>query len=631
MSTPNPSPSGKRSGAKRRESRRSAAGTPDPGGSPQPLSSRSTSRRSATSAPDGGQPITRSSSTPVARPPVARPRASSLTGREQSHPRSIQGAEFQLLRSELRLSDHQCQLAEQFAKTSYLEAKQFPQTRKKLCDEVTELRQALATAEAERDQHAAQAESSAAAVEEMRKQLDREVRARQQALEKTRALMIQVQAGEMEAASKMHARVTTWEKEVLTHVNHGYTMRVDPMIFQSNAPMFERVIKLFADERGFFERRKQELEALQAEQIDVTRAANAADVESLSGQLGRARQLDAAVREATAKAHTKFYVDEIASVRRRSESLEKQLRLLNTARDEARGESVRALQELRAELRANEKVVRDALETAGADSAALANGASANAAQLAQVGAQAQKELRAVGLRAEQLEKEVAALKRELAAAAAKESAGAPRGGSVSLNGTMVSAEWAVLEHSRMAAEARVLAATLDDADADAVAAVGRHRAAGDARAKEAAELKSALDGEKRRRARLSKRSAALQSEAQELRQKDEDEKADQHAKLQAQQMRATRSDADLAEERAQREAMQLKMMRLRGSLVEQAFSKQSLSLLARCWRAWRECAAQHAAFKALAGRGEVVSPIMRRSGVQPAPSGVTSALTFAA
>lgn len=538
---------------------------------------------------------------------------------------NIKGAEFQLLRSELRLSDHQCQLAEEFAKTNYIEAKHFPQTRKKLRDEVTELRQALATAEAERDQHAAQAESSATAVEEMRKQLDREVKARQKALEKTRALMIQVQAGEMEAASKMHARVVAWEKEVLTHLNKGYALRVDPMIFQNNAPMFERVIKLFAEEKGFFERRKKELEALQTEQIDVTRAANAAEVESLSVQLEKAKKLDNAVREATAKAHSKFYIDEMASVRRQSESLEKQLRILNTARDEARVESVKALQELRAELRANEKVVRDALETVGADTTALANGASANAAQLVQMGAQAQKELRAVSQRAEGLEKEVAALKRELAAAAARESAGAPRGGTVSLNGTMVSAEWAVREHSRMAAELLVLSTTLDDADAEAVEAVGRHRAAEGARAKEAAELKSALDGERRRRARLSKRSAALQSEAQELRQRDEDEKADQHAKLQAQQMRATRSDAQLAEERAQREAMQLKMMRLRGSLVEQAFAKQSLSLLARCWKAWRECAAQHAAFKALAGRGEVVSPMMRRH------SSSEQALTFGA
>lgn len=546
---------------------------------------------------------------------------------------SITAAEFQLLRSELRLSDHRCLLAEQFAKTCHFEAEQFPQVRKELRDEIMGLRQALATAEAERDQHAAQAESSATSVEEMRKTLDSEVKARQTAVESSRALMLQVQAGEMEAARKMHARVMAWEKEVIKHVNLGYVNRVDPMIFQNNAPMFEAVIKLLGEEKGFFERRKAELEALQTEQIDVTRAANTAAVASLAEQLEGARRLDTAVREATATAHSRFYRDEMASVRRQSERLETQLRLVSARRDELRGESAKALQDLRRELRANERAVRDAMEGVGADSAALANGASANAARLAQAGAQAQEELRAATMRAEQrkeqLEQEVVALRRGLAAAAARESAGAPRGGSVSLHGTMVSAEWAVREHTRMAAEVFVLSASLDDADTEATASMGRHRAAGEARAKEAEELRSALDGEKRRRARLSKRSAALQSEAQELRLKDEDEKAAQHATLQAQQMRATRTDAQLAEERAQREAMQLKMMRLRGSLVDQAFSRQSLSLLARCWKAWRECAAQHAAFKALAGRGEVVSPMMRRSGVQPAPSG--GALPFSA
>ena len=118
--------------------------------------------------------------------------------------------------------------------------------------------------------------------------------------------------------------------------------------------------------------------------------------------------------------------------------------------------------------------------------------------------------------------------------------------------------------------------------------------------AREASELRTALEGEKRRRARQHKKVQALQHESEQALQSKAAETADQFARLQEHQMRVSQNDKELAAERARNEAATAKLLQLRGSLVEQAFSKLSFNLLKRCWTAWAQCAAQHKAFKAL-------------------------------
>ncbi len=136
-------------------------------------------------------------------------------------------------------------------------------------------------------------------------------------------------------------------------------------------------------------------------------------------------------------------------------------------------------------------------------------------------------------------------------------------------------------------------------------------------RAREAGELRSALEGEKRRRARLHRKVERSEAAERQLLQREQEASADAFQRVQEEQLRAARQHKELAQLGQQHGDAFQKLLRLRGTIVEQAFNKHASSLLLRCLRAWRNCAAQHAAFKALKARGEVAaagsSPVGRR------------------
>ena len=109
------------------------------------------------------------------------------------------------------------------------------------------------------------------------------------------------------------------------------------------------------------------------------------------------------------------------------------------------------------------------------------------------------------------------------------------------------------------------------------------------------------------RRARLQKRYGALQLETEDQLLRLQTASIEQQELLQLAEARGSRLDTELAEERKLRLESASNLFRLRGTIVKQIVTKLSGDLVGRCFRAWRDCTQQHAAFKSLQGRGELV------------------------
>ena len=252
-----------------------------------------------------------------------------------------------------------------------------------------------------------------------------------------------------------------------------------------------------------------------------------------------------------------------------------------------------------------------AAEAAAAAASAAAEAAAAAAAPRPPREAELRSELKAAASRGDALESEAAALRREVSRlrheVVALQAVGL-RSVVVTQDGGFGSADWAVREHRRLAAEARLLVPELRAAEAPLAGAFAALAEEQRARGRQADELASALDGEKRRRARLKKRHGALQLESEDQLLRLQTESAELQERLQLAEARVSRLDTELAEERKLRLESTASLLRLRGSIVKQIVTKLSGDLLGRCFRAWRECAQQHTAFKLLQGRGELLT-----------------------
>ena len=194
-------------------------------------------------------------------------------------------AEHHLLSGELRISEQQCAAAEAFARSYLTEAKLFDQQRKAFQDELKELRNGALVCAVERERLQAETTSSVAAAASLQEQLAKQLVGRQSAVESARQVICKMEKQEMEAARKLSNRLHAWEIEVAMHVQNGFTNRVDPVIFANNAPMFERVAALIRQEKACTEERKEGLQLLIDRQIEVTRAADAAELDGLRAQL----------------------------------------------------------------------------------------------------------------------------------------------------------------------------------------------------------------------------------------------------------------------------------------------------------------------------------------------------------
>ena len=509
--------------------------------------------------------------------------------------------ELHLLLGELQISEQQRAAAEAYARSYLTEVKLFDQQRRAFQDELKELRDGGLTWAVERERLQAEVTNSAAEVASLQEQLQKQLAGRQSAVEGARQVVCKMEQQEMEAARKLSNRLHAWEEEVAMHVQNGFTNRVDPVIFANNAPMFERVTALIRQEKACTEERKEGLRLLVDEQLEVTRAADAAELDELRARLAQACKLREHVGEVTSKATTRYFKEELELLRRQLDNAEAQRAAADEGRETLRLQHEHALQALRASL---ERSCNWIPEKAG-------RGVGEAAAEAAPREAELRSELKAAVSRGDALESEAAALRLEVSRLRQEVvtlQAVGLRSVVVTQDGGFGSAEWAVREHKRLAAEARLLVPELRAAEAPLAAAFAALAEEQRARGRQADELASALEGEKRRRARLKKRHGALQLESEDQLLRLQAESAELQERLQLAEARVSRMDLELAEERRLRLESTASLFRLRGSIVKQIVTKLSGDLLGRCFRAWRDCAKQHGAFKLLQGRGELLT-----------------------
>ena len=509
--------------------------------------------------------------------------------------------ELHLLLGELQISEQQRAAAEAYARSYLTEVKLFDQQRRAFQDELKELRDGGLTWAVERERLQAEVTNSAAEVASLQEQLQKQLAGRQSAVEGARQVVCKMEQQEMEAARKLSNRLHAWEEEVAMHVQSGFTNRIDPVIFANNAPMFERVTALIRQEKACTEERREGLRRLVDEQLEVTRAADAAELDELRARLAQACKLREHVGEVTSKATTRYFKEELELLRRQLDNAEAQRAAADEGRETLRLQHEHALQALRASL---ERSCNWIPEKAG-------RGVGEAAAEAAPREAELRSELKAAVSRGDALESEAAALRLEVSRLRQEVvtlQAVGLRSVVVTQDGGFGSAEWAVREHKRLAAEARLLVPELRAAEAPLAAAFAALAEEQRARGRQADELASALDGEKRRRARLKKRHGALQLESEDQLLRLQAESAELQERLQLAEARVSRMDLELAEERRLRLESTASLFRLRGSIVKQIVTKLSGDLLGRCFRAWRDCAQQHGAFKLLQGRGELLT-----------------------
>ena len=549
----------------------------------------------------------------AATPPRTPPRASSFVARSKHNAKVVGYIEHHLLSGELLISEQKCAAAEAFARSYLTEAKLFDQQRRAFQDELKELREGGLACAVERERLQAEATSSVAQAVSLQEQLEKQVLGRQSAVESARQVICKMEKQEMEAARKLSNRLHAWEVEVALHVQNGFTNRVDPVIFANNAPMFERVATLIRQEKACTEERKEGLQLLVDRQIEVTRAADAAELDALRAQLAQARELRQHVGDATSKATTRYFKEELGLLRRQLDDSESQRAAADEGREALRLQHAHTLQALRASLERSCNWIPEQVGRGVGLAAAAAEGAAAAAAAAAEAApreAELRSELKAAVSRGDALESEAVALRLEvgrLRQEVVTLQAAGLRSVVVTQDGGFGSADWAVREHRRLAAEARLLVPELRAAEAplaEALAALAEEQRA---RGRQTDELASALDGEKRRRARLQKRYGALQLETEDQLLRRQTASTELQERLQLAEATGSRLDTELAEERKLRLESASNLFRLRGTIVKQIVTKLSGDLVGRCFRAWRGCTQQHAAFKSLQDRGELV------------------------
>ena len=255
-----------------------------------------------------------------------------------------------MLRNELQLSEHQCSQAEAFARSYVTESRLYMEERRALRDELQSLRQAGSVLEGDRDKYKAELEISQATVATLRAQLDEQVEGRRKAQESAREVMLRADKHEDKALQMLRERQIEWERTVISHVNKGLTHRVDPVIFANNAPLFDKVVALLQQEQRQHKERHELLTAFEAQQLDVTRSAATKELAALRAQIERARELHKCVSDATFKATTSFWNEEVGSLRKQLSSLEAQCEAATAGRDALRKDGMKSLQALRASL-----------------------------------------------------------------------------------------------------------------------------------------------------------------------------------------------------------------------------------------------------------------------------------------
>ena len=269
--------------------------------------------------------------------------------------------QFLTLRSELAVLEEHVGAAERYAVAVDDELQQWKAARKRDADDVTALRDQLTAANAAA---AAAAETQAAVAAEaaLREQIAAERKEREAAVAAAHAAMLQAQEHETKISHDLVERTRLWRREVVDHMAKGYSRRLDPVIWHTNAPIFEKLLTMIDAETARAAEREATLARLRAGEAAADEGLAAKELAACRAQLKEARAVGARVEGVVRDGLARSVKEELAKQKLLNDTKEKALRAAAVGRRELRDRNEASLVQLRDELGASLKATEARLE-----------------------------------------------------------------------------------------------------------------------------------------------------------------------------------------------------------------------------------------------------------------------------
>ena len=270
--------------------------------------------------------------------------------------------QFLTLRSELAVLEEHVGAAERYAVAVDDELQQWKAARKRDADDVTALRDQLTAANARAAAAAAETQAAAAAEAALREQIAAERKEREAAAAAAHAAMLQAQEHETKISHDLVERTRLWRREVVDHMAKGYSRRLDPVIWHTNAPIFEKLLTMIDAETARAAEREATLARLRAGEAAADEGLAAKELAACRAQLKEARAVGARVEGVVRDGLARSVKEELAKQKLLNDTKEKALRAADVGRRELRDRNEASLVQLRDELGASLKATEARLE-----------------------------------------------------------------------------------------------------------------------------------------------------------------------------------------------------------------------------------------------------------------------------
>ena len=270
--------------------------------------------------------------------------------------------QFLTLRSELAVLEEHVGAAERYAVAVDDELQQWKAARKRDADDVTALRDQLTAANARAAAAAAETQAAVAAEAALREQIAAERKEREAAVAAAHAAMLQAQEHETKISHDLVERTRLWRREVVDHMAKGYSRRLDPVIWHTNAPIFEKLLTMIDAETARAAEREATLARLRAGEAAADEGLAAKELAACRAQLKEARAVGARVEGVVRDGLARSVKEELAKQKLLNDTKEKALRAADVGRRELRDRNEASLVRLRDELGASLKATEARLE-----------------------------------------------------------------------------------------------------------------------------------------------------------------------------------------------------------------------------------------------------------------------------
>ena len=270
--------------------------------------------------------------------------------------------QFLTLRSELAVLEEHVGAAERYAVAVDDELQQWKAARKRDADDVTALRDQLTAANARAAAAVAEAQAAVAAEAALREQIAAERKEREAAVAAAHAAMLQAQEHETKISHDLVERTRLWRREVVDHMAKGYSRRLDPVIWHTNAPIFEKLLTMIDAETARAAEREATLARLRAGEAAADEGLAAKELAACRAQLKEARAVGARVEGVVRDGLARSVKEELAKQKLLNDTKEKALRAADVGRRELRDRNEASLVQLRDELGASLKATEARLE-----------------------------------------------------------------------------------------------------------------------------------------------------------------------------------------------------------------------------------------------------------------------------